>query len=156
MLQSCDIVAEPVGPVYVALLAFAENRSARFSLVWRHQLLFDDSAAALAAELRPFLVEANETSEWPGTTLFGHQATVRLYSCSSESTRVLALAGGLFAWESPARPEDLAFYAPDGRCWLGSTAHERDAFVVLEVEDLNALRAQVPGLKLKPSVGKAG
>jgi hypothetical protein len=156
MLQSCDIVAEPVGPSYVALIAFAATRSARFSLVWQHQLQFDDGAAALEAKLRPFLVAENETSEWPGTTLLGNGATVRMYSCSSASMRVLASAGGLFAWESPARPEDLAFYAPDGRCWLGSVSHERDAFVVLDIDDLDALRLQVPELKLTPSVDKIG
>ena len=48
------------------------------------------------------------------------------------------------AWQSLNRPEDLAFYAADGSCWLGSIAHERDAFIVLDSATLAELRAAVP------------
>ena len=151
MPQTFDIVTEPKGQTYRALLAFAAGFSDSFSLVWRHQLSFDTSAAVLEGVLRPFLIKEAESSEWPGTSLIGHAATVRTYRLSPDSARALATAGGLFAWESPARPEDLAFYAPDGRCWLGSIAHERDAFVVLDPTDLVALRAAVPELELRRS-----
>jgi hypothetical protein len=156
VLQTLDIITEPVGPTYRALLAFAERCSGSFSLVWRHQLSFAASAAVLEGVLRPFLIEETETSTWPGTRLIGHSATVRTYRLSPDSARALATADGLFAWQSPARPEDLAFYAPDGRCWLGSTAHERDAFVALDEDDLAALRAAAPELELTCSSEGAG
>jgi hypothetical protein len=149
--ETFDIITEPVGQTYRALLAFAARHSGAFSLVWRHQLLFDPPAAAIERVLRPSLIEKTVSSEWPGTTLIGHSATVRKYRLSADSARPLAAAGGLFAWQSPARPEDLAFYAPDGRCWLGSVAHEGDAFVILERDDLRTLRAAVPDLQLRPS-----
>lgn len=154
MPQTFDIITEPAGKTYRALLAFAAGFSRSFSLVWRHQLSFDTSAVVLEGVLRPFLIEETESSEWPGTKLIGHSATVRTYRLSPDSARALATAGGLFGWQSPARPEDLAFYAPDGRCWLGSIAHERDAFVALDANDLAALRAAVPELELRRS-GKA-
>ena len=144
-----DILSEPSGPVYGALLAFAEQRSSLFSLVWRRQLAFDASADALAASLRPHLDNERETSEWPGTELLGHTAIVRRYRFSPESTRVLASAERLYAWLAPDRPEDLAFYTNEGRCWLGSIAHERDAYVDLDPAELELLRAAVPGLDIR-------
>ena len=156
MLQTFDIITEPVGLTYRALLAFAERCSGSFSLVWRHQLSFDASAAVIEGELRPFLLEEIETSDWPGTRLVGVSATVRRYKLSADSARALATTDALFAWQSPARPEDLAFYAPDGRCWLGSTSHERDAFVTLDEGDLAALRTAAPSLELRRSSEGAG
>lgn len=145
-----------MGQTYRALLAFAARFSGSFSLVWRHQLSFDSSAAVLEGVLRPFLIEQTESSEWPGTRLIGHSAIVRTYRLAPDSARALATAGGLFGWRSPTRPEDLAFYAPDGRCWLGTIAHERDAFVALDANDLAALRAAVPELELRRSGETAG
>ena len=144
-----DIVSEPSGPVYRSLLAFAEERSSLFSLVWRRQLAFDASADALAASLRPHLDSETETSAWPGTELLGHTAIVRRYRFSSDSRRLLASAERLYAWLAPQRPEDLAFYTKAGRCWLGSIAHERDAYVDLEPAELELLRAAVPGLDIR-------
>jgi hypothetical protein len=149
--QTFDIITEPVGKTYRALLVFAANFTGSFTLVWRHQLSFDASAAALEGVLRPFLIRETETSEWPGTTLIGHSAILRTYRISADSAQALATANGLYAWQSPALPEDLAFYGPDGRCWLGSIAHERDAFVVLDANNLAALRAAVPELELRRS-----
>src|SRR6476660_7372521 len=113
MSNSHDILSEPADDVYLALLAFAEHHSDLISLVWRRQLTFDASAAAIELELRPFLVRKVETSEWPGTRLIGHSAVVRTYRVSPECTQVLASARRLYAWLSPRRPEDLAFYTGD-------------------------------------------
>jgi hypothetical protein len=154
--QSFAIAAEPAGLTYRALRACAQPCCGTFSLVWRHQLSFDASAADVARALRPFPAEEIETSEWPGTQLIGHSATLRKYRLSPDSVRELTRAGGLFGWQSPARPEDLAFYARDGRCWLASIAHEREAFVVVEPDELAALRAAAPTLELKASREAAG
>jgi hypothetical protein len=153
MLNSHDILSEPTGDVYVSLLAFAEDHSVSFSLAWRQQLTFDATAEAIEAELSPFLIHEVESSEWPGTQLLGHLAVVRRYRVSPKCTRVLGGAGGLYAWQSPKRPEDLAFYAADGHCWLGTIAHEKDAFVVLDASALTDLRAAVPGLRISHDGG---
>lgn len=156
MSQAYDIITEPAGATYRQLVAFAEAFSGSFSLVWRQQLSFDASAAVLKDALRPFLIHQTRSSAWPGTTLIGHSAMVRTYRWSPDSARTLAAADRLFAWHAPARPEDLAFYAPDGRCWLGSIAHERQAFVTLEANDLAKLRLAVPALELRRSGKVAG
>ena len=151
MPQTFDIITEPAGATYRELVAFAEAFSGSFSLVWRDQLSFDASAAALKGVLRPFMIRQTRSSDWPGTTLIRHSAMVRTYRWSPDSARTLAAADRLFAWHAPARPEDLAFYAPDGRCWLGSIAHEREAFIDFDAKDLAALRLAVPALELRPS-----
>jgi len=141
-----DIPSEPAGEVYLSLLEFAEQQDARFSLVWRQQAPLGAGAYALKRVLRPFMERQVRTAEWPGTRLIGHTAMVRIYRLVPEAARVLAEAGRLFAWRAPERPEDLAFYSADGRCWLASIAHERQAYVTLDDAGLAALRAAVPGL----------
>jgi hypothetical protein len=148
MSHTRTILSEPTGETYRRLLAFAEDHSAHFSLVWRRQLAFDDKAAAIEQTLAPFLAREQHTSEWPGTVLLGHSAIVRTYRVSPGCTQILANAGRLYAWLAPSRPEDLAFYTGHDRCWLGSIAHEKDAFVDLEPAALRRFRAAVPELRL--------
>jgi hypothetical protein len=140
--------SEPAGATYLALLAFAERHSRTFSLAWRKQLRFDDSARRLEKALQPFLEVQRESDNWPGTTLIGHTAIVRFYRLDPDSSKVLARAGRLYAWLAPERPEDLAFYTAAGRWWFASVAHERDAFVESEAVDVAELTAAVPGLQL--------
>jgi len=48
----------------------------------------------------------------------------------------------------PNYPEDLAFYAAPGNPWLGSIAHEQDAFLYPDRIDVPTLLTAVPGLAL--------
>lgn len=141
------IAVEPVGATYVALIRFAEAEGSTFSLVWRHQLRFDPAAHEVAEALRPSTISQQVTDEWPGTRLLGHAAVVRFYQMSPAARGVLEAAHGLYRWMAPHRPEDLAFYTTAGQCWLGSIAHERDAFVDADAVHLARLVAAVPGLQ---------
>lgn len=143
-----SISSEPVGSTYLSLLAFAEGHSATFSLVWRKLLAFNAIAENVKSELKTFLEAERETSMWPGTELVGHTAIVRSYRMCPDSVRVLATAHGLYAWEAPERPEDVAFYTDAGRWWLGSIAHERDAFIDVDAVDVVQLAAAVTGLRV--------
>lgn len=149
------IVDEPAGEVYQRLLDYALRARSQFSLVWRDQLEFEQSAHAIARRLTPDLVSQVRTDTWPGTQLLGHVATVRTYRLSGNALAVLREAAGLYDWHAPSRPEDLAFYTSDGRSWLGSIAHERDAFVVPSAIDVGELKAEVLGLKLREDPGGA-
>ncbi len=140
------IVREPRGRTYRALLAHALGRASHFSLVWRHQLTFQPTAEQCEATLRPFLSEEAVTNEWPGTQLLDSLAIVRRYLVTADSVRILTPPGRLFAWLAPSLPEDLAFYLPSGACWLGSIAHERDAWLNEAASALPALLRAVPGL----------
>jgi hypothetical protein len=145
---STKIISEPAGEVYLQLLAFAQQESAYFSLTWQQQVTADGGARIVATELRPFLHQQRTTSEWPGTKLLRGVATVRWYRFTPQARQVLQFAGRLYAWRWPDRPEDLAFYYADERCWLASIAHEREAFIDLDETGLQALRREVPGMQL--------
>jgi hypothetical protein len=67
---------------------------------------------------------------------------------SPSALTVLAAPGRLFAWKVPLYSEDLAFYSADRRPWLGSIAHEQDAFLYSDHIDVPAILTAVPGLAL--------
>lgn len=148
------LIDEPVGKIYQELLDYALRTRSQFSLVWRDQLEFEQSAHAIARRLRTDLVSEARTDAWPGTQLLGHLATVRTYRLSPNGLAVLRQTAGLSDWHAPSRPEDLAFYASDGRPWLGSIAHEKQAFVYPSAIDVGQLKAEVPGLKLREDLPK--
>ena len=148
MNESLDITDEPVGREYRDLLQLALEACGSFSLVWRDQLAFEPSAEEVAQSLQPFLIREQRTDEWPGTKLFGHLATVRYYRLTVETLAVLERAAGLYAWQAPVFPEDLAFYTHDSKLWLGSIAHERDAWLQGGSELEAAVHARLPGLAL--------
>jgi hypothetical protein len=149
MLDLVTILEEPRAETYVALLQFALRQNSLFSLVWRDQLDFAQSARGIADALRPALVSTRRTDQWPGTQLLGHFATVCVYRMSRAALGTLVSADGLYAWLAPKRPEDLAFYLSEDVPWLGSIAHERDAFIYSRTVDLQELRAAAQGLKLE-------
>jgi hypothetical protein len=53
---------------------------------------------------------------------------------------------GLYEWQQPERPEDLALLRRDGTPLLGSSAHERDGFLVLDEDELERLSLTLPWL----------
>lgn len=142
-----SIAVEPAGAAYAALIRFAEAEASTFSLAWRHQIKFDPGAHAIAKALRPSLIRQQVTDTWPGTELLGHTAIVRFYKVSPGARRVLEAVDRLYMWRAPGRPEDLAFYRPDGRWWLASIAHEQQAFIDADAIDGSRLLAAVPGLQ---------
>jgi len=148
MSTTIDILEEPRGAQFDDLLSLATEVCGSFSLVWRDQLEHGDSAQEIQQSLATYLFREERTDEWPGTRLHGHQATVRHYRVELGSMRVLKRAGGLYAWLAPDYPEDLVFYTPDGAVWLGSIAHEREAWFVgwpgLEAQ----VRRRMPSLKV--------
>ena len=87
--------------------------------------------------------------EWPGTRLMGHTAPVYSYRVTPELTAALkGKVRSLYAWLPPDLPEDLAFYWPDGSPLLGTSSHERFAFVNLGEQEIDEFKQEVPGLSL--------
>ena len=124
--MTLDILAEPAGDAYARLIDLATCYCERFSLIWRAGELCEP---AIEIELAPHLVSEERVVEWPGTKLLGGPpAIMRTYQLSTLSSRVLKAANRLYAWQHPERPEDLALYTASGQLWLGSIAHEGDAW----------------------------
>jgi hypothetical protein len=148
MADIIDILTEPKGQTYASLIEFAGTRCVSFSLSWRKQFRFNQTAHRIADLLKPFLVSMVSTSEWPGTQLIGHGAILRRYRIADRSLKVLGEVSGLYSWMSPELPEDLAFYSTSGECWLASISHERQAWFQDERLTLEEIRTRVPGIEV--------
>ena len=148
-----DIVAEPKGETYTNLLNFAAAHCESFSLVWRDQFKFEQSAYDIKFALKPFQISNVRTDEWLGTKLIGHEAIVRRYRVSDESVKLLYAAGSLYSWLQPKLPEDLAFYSTGEAGWLASISHEDRAWFLDESLLAEEIYAYVPGIDIKEHKG---
>ena len=147
LAATLDILREPSGAAYAALLSLAAERCTTFSLVWPDRLAGSVGADTVAVSLSPYLVREARVMQWPGTQLLDDTARVRHYALSPDSLHVLRSAPGLYAWQGPGRPEDLAFYTVDGTVWLGSVAHEADAWFTAAAMAADDLPARLPLLE---------
>jgi len=144
-----DLLKEPTGDVYRHLLGISMDYCNTFLLVLRHTLGVNESALAVIESLAPFLISRTESTEWPGTRLLDHTATVFRFELSSETKHVLGEAThSLCSWTQPELPEDLCFIRFDGESWLVTIAHEKDAYFILTSEEKTTLEAKIPGLVL--------
>ena len=114
--------------------------------MWRHDVGQNQAARAVAEALAPCLIAEERVREWPGTQMLGAPVPLRRYRFSDEALAVLMKAPGLYAWQAPDRPEDLAFYDEGGVVWLGSIAHEGAAFFGPAAPSAEEIRRAVPGL----------
>lgn len=124
------ITHDITGEDYRLLLEAALAEASTFSLVWRDQLQFAPSAAAVRRALRRLQVRHVKRDRWPGTMLVGHYASVLTYRASPEALPTLLEPGSLFAWRSPAYPEDLSFTTAPGTVSLATVSHEGDAWIL--------------------------
>jgi hypothetical protein len=153
MKPKFDLVAEPTGQTYTDLLNFAAARCQSFSLAWRDQFKFEQSAYEMKHALRPFQLSNVRTDEWPGTKLIGHEAVVRRYRVADESVKLLCEAGSLYSWLQPKLPEDLAFYSVDDGVWLASISHEGRAWFLDESLQPEGIHAYVPRIRIREHTG---
>src|SRR5512132_2888048 len=118
------------GEAYKLLLDAALREASTFSLVWRDQLQFDPSATAVRKALRGLQLRHVKRDRWPGTVLIGHYASVLTYRAAPEALPTLLEPGSLFAWRSPAYPEDLSFSTDSGTACLATVSHEAKAWIL--------------------------
>ena len=149
-----NIQTEPIGDVYAALLRLARRECPTFSLTWREDVGQSESARVVADTLAPALIAEDRVREWPGTRMLGAPVPLRRYHFTDDALRTLLEAPGLYAWQAPDRPEDLAFYGADGAVWLGSIAHERAAFFGPAAPAQEELSLAVPGLFIRDGYRK--
>jgi hypothetical protein len=119
-----------MGEAYKLLLEAALKEASTFSLVWREQLQFAPSAAAVRKALRGLQLRQVKRDRWPGTILVGHYASVVTYRTAPEALPTLLEPGSLFAWRAPAYPEDLSFSTDPGAVCLATVSHEADAWIL--------------------------
>lgn len=135
---------EPRGELLSQLFNFLGGRTTTILMVLRNDLDLDPGGQQLLAMLEPFLLERKRSSSWPGTTLLNDQATVLRFGINDSVLEALRNASdGLFGWQQPKLPEDLAFVRDDGTEMLGSICHEHDAYLDLSREEYQELLLSV-------------
>jgi hypothetical protein len=125
------ITRDVTGEAYKILLEAALSEASSFSLVWRTQLRFAPSATAVRKALRGLQLRHVKGNRWPGTILLGHGqcASIVTYRAAPEALPTLLEPGSLFAWRSPAYPEDLSF-GTDRTVCLATVSHEANAWIL--------------------------
>lgn len=155
MRRVFDVVHEPRDEVLRQLIHAIAQHSSIVVMVVRDDLGLSETGRSLLARLRPYLEEENRGSSWPGTALLNEEATISRFSLSGEVVdELIAAANGLYAWQQPMLPEDLAFLRDDATPILASICHEQDAYLDVSEEEYQSLTASVPGLReiLRPHV----
>jgi hypothetical protein len=128
--------SEPRGASYETLLRNLAEFSSLVLVIVRDDLGLTDEANKLLAELSALGGSQLRTSQWPGTTLLGHEASVWSTPDTAASVDVvLRASGGLYSWQQPQLPEDLAFLRSDGSTVLGTVAHETDGWLELSDDE---------------------
>ena len=144
-----DVIAEPRGEIYEALLMYAQKVCPYFLLVETPGIPgIDSEDTAVLLSLLEFLVEEKATKEWPGTVLLGKgEAKVFTFDFTLESARILlGITDGLYEWQRPSRPEDLSLLRSDRSPWFTSIAHEEDSYFEISEEEKAELIAEIPEL----------
>jgi hypothetical protein len=135
------------GTMYHELLSYAMGVCSQALLVVRHppSLPLDGHGAEVLERLHPFLLRKIESSEWPGTKLFNHTASVFYYNFNSSCTSVIGnAADSLFSWLQPNLPEDLCLLKADGEPWLVSISHEKDGYLNMTDDEKRSLVNALP------------
>jgi hypothetical protein len=112
---------------YYKLLQEMLTKADVFSLVVVSTISLNDAGKEILNKLQPYLVEAIETSSWPGTILNDQKAKLYKYNVSPNSIKILSSMNNLFSWLQPEFPEDLTFYKK-GKPIFVTISHENDCW----------------------------
>ena len=147
-----NFVESPEPQAFRRLLALAVAACRYFSLTLR-PAQEQRRPDGVLQRLDPFTVGRRATYEWPGTLTgeISGASQLLIYRFDAEAASTTAdINPNLYGWRMFSYPEDFCLYRPDGTVWLGSIAHENDAFLVLEPEEEPAVRSALPDLCLEP------
>jgi hypothetical protein len=134
--KTYDLIDEPTGPDYDALLDCALVQCATAVLTTRGDAPGSDARGALDA-LEPHLQDRSEVAG----------GTVHRYALDGDTVVTLkATTRGLYGWRQPALPADLCLLRRDGSPWLVSIAAERLGYLELTPFEKLLLGRAAPGL----------
>jgi hypothetical protein len=150
-----DFSREPRGSRYDALVRCALAYCGYALLVMQGSLRWSENAQSAVRVFQPWLVEERQSSEWPGTRTAAGPARLLIYRFDSGlADKLSTLARRLCQWESPDLPEDLCLFRPSGEPWLGSIAHERDAWLALTENEVTPVEAAIKPLFLRKNASQ--
>lgn len=139
---------EPRGAEYRGLIAALGWIATHALVVVRDDLWLGDGGEKLVDDLSAAGATPERVDRWPGTALRGGtRATVLRTALDARVRRLLSEAAeGLYDWQHPGRPEDLAFLRKDGTPLLASSASGRGGFLVVDDDELARLSLMLPWL----------
>lgn len=148
MRWSYTFKSEPKGILYKNLIDYALKECSFFQFVNKSRKGdLSSKAEEVLEKLSLFLLEIIEADEWPGTKIFEGKAKIHRYIFNYASAKVLKeLAGGLYDWQSPDYPDDLAFIRADDSPWLVNIAHEEDSYLCLSKIELQRVQRHLAEL----------
>jgi hypothetical protein len=148
-IRMFSVLGRPSGDVYRALVRHAASVCPYAHLVVTESLGITSELEYALRELAPHLIEERKTDHWPGTQLGEASADFYLFATSDLfAATLLRLSHSLYDWQQPQLPEDLGFWRDRDTPWLGSIAHEEDAFLNLTPDEALALSTKIIGLEL--------
>lgn len=134
--------AEAYGPLLKAALS---EGLPTLLLVVREEHDLTPQGRAVLAELEPHVTDVQKATEWPGTTLVGHAATVRRIEYGADVEKTMRHAArSLFDWMEPELPEDPCFLREDGSPWLTTISHEGAAWLTLSARERDRVGRHLP------------
>jgi hypothetical protein len=134
--KTYDLIDEPVGADYDALLDCALTQCSTVVLTVPAGEE-DPEARAVLDDLAPQLLVASDSP----------RGSVRRYALTRDTVAIMKRAArGLYAWRSPALPQDVSLLRPDGSPWLVSIATERLGYLELAPFEKLLLGRAAPGL----------
>jgi len=147
MRKTYDIVEEPQGDLYKALLDYCNAHASVVLLVLREVDWIETSAHTFLEQFQSTLISQEQATDWPGTRLTAGTATVFRYHITSDLINHLKTdVEGLYEWQQPERLEDLCFLREDGTTLLATITHENDAYLELSSEEYIDLLRLLPTL----------
>lgn len=132
---------------YEKILDFSLRICTRMILVVNKSMPISNYCELILDRLNPYLLGAKDSSEWPGTVLYGKTAIVRTYCYSEETVAIIKnITTSLYDWRSPNLPEDLCLLRNDLTPWLISISHEEDGYFHCSKSEINSLLEFIPDL----------
>ena len=141
------IAREPAGDRYRSLIDAGLRHGETLLLVERPRIGLEKKGSELLARLKPHLIDVRQQSEWPGTLLFDHTATVHRFRFNFGSAQILKdETDRLYNWVQPELPEDPCILRRDGSPWLLTVTHEGFAGLDLDPTEYEELKQDAPVL----------
>ncbi|GIV06179.1 MAG: hypothetical protein KatS3mg016_1754 [Fimbriimonadales bacterium] len=149
MRRQYTLLEEPQGAEYTGLLRTLSRFCQYALLVVRPEIPLSPYGQETLQELEQDIVIQEARQEWPGTRLYGGNATVYLVRLSSRSLEILCQrADRLYEWSQPLLPEDLCLMRTETEPLLVSISHERDAYLLLSDDEKRELLSAVPSFRI--------
>jgi hypothetical protein len=132
---------------YEKILDFSLGISPIMLIVINKLIPPSDACERILDRLNPYSLDVKESSEWPGTILYGETAIVRTYSYSKETLAIIKnVTTSLYDWRLPDLPEDFCLVRNDLAPWLVSISHEEDSYFYCTQNEINNLIDFIPDL----------